>query len=525
MRTTSTDLSRRDFLRLAAGALPFFVSACGEDGIGEAPGGTSGGTSGGVAPTTSGGSSSGGAADGSTSSSGEAETSTGETGETGAADATTGEPAYCGGELVEFDPDAVAEDLVRYPRAVLAGAMRPTSAVLCGHTQAGEAAVLRVWQPGERAGQVRLSVEVELVADERGGLRHKVEGLCPGQWYRYGFFTGEGDEWPGRSVLGEFRAALAEDAVEPLTVAISACNHLENRPWPALAVTADEYYDVFLHLGDMAYNDAAVDLAGYRANWHEHLLAESGGQISGMARAFGRAGLYATLDDHEITNNFDPETVEPARLAAALQSWFEAIPLIDDDSQQIWRSWRWGRSVEFFVLDCRTERRPSTMETPAPEYLGPAQMTWLKEQLAASPCHFKVVLNSVPITNMPDLPWDFVKGDRWEGYELQRVELLEWIHMEGIRNVWFVSGDFHVCFVGQIQPGADGLLGSLQEVAVTGGNTNTLGDFLPGDQFAFGSSQAHALLMTFDPAADEVLVRFIDPETGEDAYAATLSQV
>ncbi len=533
MSTDSSEFSRREFLRLSAGlALPFFVSACGDDGIGEdggssgssgSSGGGSEGSSGGV-PTTSGGSSSG---DGTTSgtSSGAGDTSTGETGEASTGDETTGEPASCGGELVDFDPDAVTEDLQRFPRVVMAGAMRPSSVVVCSHSSPQEPAVLRVWQPGERAGKVRLISEVEVVADELGALRYRVEGLCPGQWYRYGFFAGEDGAWTGRGVLGEFRTALADDAVETVTVAISACNHIENVPWPALAITADEYYDVFLHLGDLAYNDSAVDLAAYRASWHNYLQAEHGGQASGMARAFARSGLYATLDDHEITNNFNPETVDPARLTAALQSYFEALPLTDEaDTQQVWRSWRWGRSVEFFVLDCRTERRPSTMNTPTPEYLGPAQMEWLKVGLQASPCHFKVILNSVPITNMPDLPWDFVKDDRWEGYELQRVELLEWIHMEGLRNVYFVAGDFHVCFVGQIQPGADGLLGQLHEVAVTGGNTNALGDFLPNEQFAFGSSQPHALLMTFDPEADEVLVRFIDPNSGEDAFTTTLSQ-
>lgn len=535
--TRTRELSRREFLRLTGASLSFFVSACGEDTIGGGEGSSGGdgsSSSGGGAPTTSGGStggSSGGGSssegsggDGTSSSSGEAETSSGETGEASSDDSTTGEQANCRGESIEFDPDGVAEDLVNFPRAVLAGAMRATSTVVCSHTLAGESSVLRVWQPGERAGQVWLVYEVELVADEVGALRHRVEGLCPGRWYRYGFFAGGGDAWTGRSVLGEFRTALAEDAVEALTVAISACNHIQNRPWPALLTTADEYYDVFLHLGDMAYNDSASDLAAYRASWHSYLLALQDGQASGISRAFGRSGLYATLDDHEITNNFNPETIAATRFEAAMQSYFEALPLTDEvGSQQVWRSWRWGRSVEFFVLDCRTERRPSTANSQAPEYLSLTQMAWLKEQLLASPCHFKVILNSVPITDMPDIPWDFAAEDRWEGYALQRFELLEFIHSEQLRNVWFVSGDLHVCFVGQIQPGSDGVLGQMREVAVTGGNTNPLGDFLPKGQFPFGSSQPHALLMTFDPAADEVLVRFVDPDTGQDAYAVTLS--
>jgi hypothetical protein len=31
-------------------------------------------------------------------------------------------------------------------------------------------------------------------------------------------------------------------------------------------------------------------------------------------------------------------------------------------------------------------------------------------------------------------------------------------------------------------------------------------------------------VLTFDPAADEVLVRFIDPDSGQDVYSEALSQ-
>jgi alkaline phosphatase D len=540
MPTSPAELSRREFLRLTGAALfPFVVGACGDDAIlggeGSSSGGPGSSSSGAVDPTTgpvdpttglaptSTGSTGAGTSTGddpTTTTGDPSDTSTGDTGD----ETTTGEPAACEGELVDFDPDAVPEDPVRFPRAVLAGAMRPTSAVLLSHTDAAEPAVLRVWQPGERAGQVKLVLEVEVAPDAQGGLRHLAGGLCPGQWFRYGFFFGDGDAWTGRSLLGEFRTALADGAREPLTVAISACNGLGNRPWPALLTAADEYYDVFLHLGDLAYNDGAVELDDYRASWRAYLLATQDGEPSGLAQAFARAGLYATLDDHEITNNFNPETIDPARLQAALQSYFEAVPLTDEpDTLQVWRSYRWGLTAEFLILDCRTERKPSTANSPDPQYISAAQMTWLKDRLENSPCHFKVVLNSVPITDMPALPWDFQASDRWEGYAAQRFELLDFIAARQIANVWFVAGDFHVCFVGKIQPGADGVLGKMQEVAVTGGNTNVLGDFLPADQYAFGSSQPHALLMTFDPDADEVLVRFID-EDGQDAYAETLTQ-
>jgi alkaline phosphatase D len=435
------------------------------------------------------------------------------------------QPAECEGEEVVFAPDAVPEDLQRFPLAVIAGAVRPESALLHSFSEVPGPVLLRVWQPGEAEGTVRIVKELEVVADDLGFLRAPIDGLCPGQWYRYGFFAADNGEPVARGVLGEFRTALPDDSSEPVTVAISACNHHEHTPWPALQTTSDEYYDMFLHLGDMVYNDSKMTIADMRANWKQYFRVDQGGQSGGFALAYARAGLYCTLDDHEITNDFNPETIDPMRFQDAMTAMFEAVPVTDmPNGFRVWQSFRWGKTVEFIVLDCRTERKPSTMDSPQAQYIGPEQMAWLKERLTSSPCHFKCVLNSVPITNMPSVPWDFLTADRWEGYPAQRDELLDFIAAQDIRNVWFVSGDFHTCFVSQIEPGGAGVLGKTREVAVTGGNTNVLGDFLAAPQFDFGTSQPHACLLTFDPAADEVLVRFLDPNSGQDVYSQVLSQ-
>ncbi|HEY8375229.1 MAG TPA: alkaline phosphatase D family protein, partial [Nannocystis sp.] len=496
-------LPRREFLKLTGAAL-IAAPGCADDvmgatgltdgssttgGDGSSDGSTAAPTTG-ATPTTGAGTSTGTG----TSTSTGAETSTGD-GTTG--DGTsTGEPSdmgaqpqVCEGEEIAFAPDAIAEDLQRFPCAVMAGAMRPESVLIHSFSEQPEPALLRVWQPGDTPGTVRLVRELEVAPDEHGYLRALVDGLCPGQWYRYGFFATAEGEPVARGILGEFRTALAPTAKEPLTVAISACNHIENAPWPALRTTSDEYYDVFLHLGDMAYNDGEMSLADFRANWKAHFLVDHDGERGGFALAYARAGLYCTLDDHEVANNFDPETVDPQRFQDAMTAYFEAVPITDaPNGFRVWQSFRWGLTAEFIVLDCRTERKPSTRNTDDPIYIGKEQMAWLKERLLTSPCHFKIVLNSVPITNMPGL-WDVLPEDRWEGYAAQRAELLDFIAAQDIRNVWFVAGDFHTCFISQVEPGAGGVLGKTREIAVTGGNSFFLGDFFPQPQFSFGSSQ------------------------------------
>ena len=199
------------------------------------------------------------------------------------------------------------------------------------------------------------------------------------------------------------------------------------------------------------------------------------------------------------------------QLQAARDAYFDSVALEERPSRQIWGSYRWGRTVEIFILDCRGERQPSTRLSDDAIYISRAQMDWLKEGLQSSPCTFKLVMNSVPITNMPSV-WDFASYDRWEGYAAQREELLGHIRDAEIDDVWFISGDFHVCFISQVQPGSTGSLKKTMEIACTGGHTNTLGHLLPRDQFAYGTGDARATLIRLDPARREVTVRFYTPD-------------
>ncbi len=89
------------------------------------------------------------------------------------------------------------------------------------------------------------------------------------------------------------------------------------------------------------------------------------------------------------------------------------------------------------------ERKPSTRLTPGAQMISPAQLAWLQQGLLDSPCHFKVILTSIPITNMPPPSWGG-QADRWQGYEAQREQVLAFLDEHALENVWFLSGDIHV---------------------------------------------------------------------------------
>lgn len=509
-------LPRRGFLGLALGASAAWLTGCGDDSATGSGDGSSGSTGGDGSGDVTGGASTSGLDTGT--GSGEAEADSGSDDSTGG----TGEPELCeeDGFEEEFDAEAIPEDAAVFPYAVMAGEMQTESVLLAIQIPDAEPKLLRVWRPVEPKGTVRVIAEIEVVPNADGYAKIPIEGLCPGTWYQYAYFVGEPGDLTARSLIGEFRTAPPEDALEPLYIAISACNG-DSFDWPALYRTAEEYYDIFIHLGDMAYNDGAFSLEEFRDSWRQYMSAE------GFRQCFALAGMYATWDDHEIddNSNFDRETMDPMQLQKrqnALDAYFELLPIeAEGPDYQLWRSFRWGLTAEIIVLDCRYERRPSLGE-----YMSQAQMDWLKQRLAESPCHFKIIMNSVPITNMPTI-WDVAASDRWEGFPDSRNELLDFIQDELITNVWFLAGDFHTCFVSRLEENG-GLAANTYEIAVTGGRTNPIPDFLTGfdgPQFEYGVTVPRGCLLMFDPEANAVNIRFIDPETGEDLYNETLSQV
>lgn len=433
------------------------------------------------------------------------------------------------GEALAWDPAALAEDPQRFPRAVSSGAMTSGSALLLTFVAPGaDAPRLRVWRDASAAGEVILVRDLEAPVDADGFSHVPLESLAPGTRYHYAWLLGPEGAPTARSAIGHVRTAPREGDRPKLRLGASTCTSLANTPYHALELTAEAQPDLFVHLGDVCYQDASRTLEDYRDVWRRTL------EDPGYRAILGTCGLYATWDDHEFDDNWDPETFDPARGAIARKTWFESLPVERGPDDRIWRSYRWGSTAEIFVLDCRSERLPSTAETDHAIYMSDAQMAWLKQALADSPCHFKILLNSVPATTMPLPLWGF-QNDRWQGYEQQRDELIDHILDAQIRNVWFLSGDFHVGFVARLEatgprrnlyeiavgPGANG---PNPIVAVVNNGPEDREYAIPAAQFLHFNGGFASTVLDFDPADDSVTVEFRKFDDGEILYSETLRQ-
>lgn len=474
-------MRRRTFLGGVA-LVPLGLSACGSDGDDPAPADT--------APPDEG----SGGADGS--------------------EDTGGPPAW--------DPESVAEDTTHFPLGVQAGTATDHGALLWGFREAGDSGptTLMVWDPDRTVLVERAVTPVE------GYINESVDGLSADTQYRYAFFTGAGagdQGWTGRSIAGRFRTAFASGTLKPVVLAATSCTKDWHAPYTSLEIAAKHDLHAFCHLGDISYNDLATTREEYRELWRQTLMDP------GYRALLPSCGTYITWDDHEIADDAKRYSLPPEHLEAAIESFFETLPVPRREDDTFWASYRWGASVEIFVLDCRRERQPETAGTDNPIYISKAQMEWLKQALSDSPCRFKVMMNSVPIAALPPV-WP--TEDSWMGYAGQRDELLDHITDNDIDGVWFLSGDYHMGTVNRVEttgpradlweimagPGASSpnpLLGAVElapELAP---------DYVPAEQFDYYSTKHAATIITFDPVAETVHVIFLDSKTEEVLYEHT----
>ena len=393
----------------------------------------------------------------------------------------------------QVPPPESVEPSASFPLGVASGDATPESAIFWTRYDGAAPIELVVWEmDGESYARTVHAGEVEPVS---GFVHADVAALAAGLRYRYCFFEKTGAERTSRSPIGRMRAAIGSSAMEPLLLGAVSCTNNSRTPAPLGHAGGREDLDLFLWLGDTTYNDGARSLAEYRAKWDENLSKTEFRAVRAATSAL------ATWDDHELDNDWNPETVDAGQRANAVQSFFEHQPLRRDAASpdRIYKRMRWGRTAELFVLDCRGERRPSTRSTPSAEYLSRAQMDWLRAGLSASSAVFKIILNSVPITDFPGL-FDVAPNDRWEGYAAQRLEILRHIDDSSIRGVVWLAGDFHLACAGRVATSGPGAT-QVEILAGPGAQTgNPLAATLTAPQFDFQTTTNNYTVLELDPS-------------------------
>lgn len=313
------------------------------------------------------------------------------------------------------------------PQGVMVGEVGPDAATVWTRAERECRVAVRFGTDPDAARMAR-SAELAATAAADFTAHVRLEGLQPATRYhfRVEFVDAQGAAVAGPA--GSFRTAPRPGDLLPFRFAVGGdvLQSGADSLWPRMQA---ELPDLYLALGDMPYADGARDLDGYRQA-HRRVRDHAG-----MQAFFAQVPVVATWDDHEVENDWDART-DPQRVAWGTRAWREFFPV--PRTGPIWHSLRWGRGVEVFVLDTRTQRGANPApDLPDKTMLGTVQRQWLLDALTASDATFKLVCTSSPLRHGTN------GKDSWIGYQRERDALLAELLARGIDGVVFLTADQH----------------------------------------------------------------------------------
>ena len=213
---------------------------------------------------------------------------------------------------------------------------------------------------------------------------------------------------------------------------------------PGLDNMANYDLSFFLSLGDFIYADFPV-FSSKSTDFFRSMYRHVFGQPD-SAKLFAKTALIATIDDHEIQNNWD-SSMDNERYLHAIDAFHSYIGTYSNSSTGAGLEFEFEYGpAAFFIMDSRTFRRNEAEDGSSVAYNDPAKTVtgypqkqilfdWLLKVNQTHP--FKIITSSVPFT------FNFRNSDTWYGYQYERNEIAGFINKNGIENVIFLTGDRH----------------------------------------------------------------------------------
>lgn len=176
--------------------------------------------------------------------------------------------------------------------------------------------------------------------------------------------------------------------------------------------------------------------------------------------------LYSQSDDHDVIDDYGgswdyyKNKVNSRKgytnlIKAGIDSFFNFSPIdknIEDHPNRIYRSFNWGKDLDLFILDTRSNRsRNDLVDSPENNktILGREQLSWLENGLKNSNATWKIVSTSVPIT-ISKCYSERSGCDSWatdgkatKTFVTERSRFFKFLDDNNIKNVVFIATDVH----------------------------------------------------------------------------------
>jgi alkaline phosphatase D len=384
------------------------------------------------------------------------------------------------------EPVVLAADLL--PQGTAIGDVTATSALLWIRTDGPalvqvEYAPPSVWGAASKTATVARTARRTTAADADHTAAIALTGLAPRTTYRYQVVVGRSGDATQPieaqpAARGEFTTLPDASTSVPVRFAWSGdlggqeqCRR-GPRGYPIFDVMLRQSPDFFVFLGDTIYSDnacpsppndpgadfIAATLPEYRARHRYQRGAES------LRRFLETVPVYVVWDDHEVRNNFAGSVDDrmPLGRQALREYWPIASPAADP--HRLYRTVRYGKDLELFILDTRQYRsRNADPDGPAKTMLGPAQLQWLLAGLTSSTATWKVIVSSVPLSIPKGGGLTVPGNDGWAGgpdgtgFERERQVIVDTILQQRLKNVVWLGADVHFAEASAYDPNGDGV--------------------------------------------------------------------
>lgn len=289
-----------------------------------------------------------------------------------------------------------------------------------------------------------------------------IDGLEPATTYYYRFAVDSNISPAGRTRTAPL------GSVDHLRFAVVSCSSYAHGYFHAYrAIAQRQDLDAVIHLGDYIYEYGTGEYGDVRPYEPAHevltlddyrLRYAQYHRDADLRALHAQVPMIAIWDDHEIANNawiggadnHNPELGEgdfAARKAAAIQAYFEWMPIRQSADLRCFRELHFGDLVDLVMLDTRSWGREQQVVTAgAPELnverrtlLGADQEQWLRDSLQQSAARWRLIGQQVMVGPLPL----YFNPDDWTGYPAARQRLLTLLGELADQDIVVLTGDVH----------------------------------------------------------------------------------
>jgi len=232
---------------------------------------------------------------------------------------------------------------------------------------------------------------------------------------------------------GQFRTFA--DGASSFRVALGACAETGSRS-PVFNAIRRTDPDLFLHLGDLHYEDIRTDApAPFRTAFQRVHASPT------QSALFRSTPLAYMWDDHDYGPNNSSRRA-PGQ-DAARRVYREYVPHYGDPNETgpIYQALTVGR-VRFPLTAVRSARSPNDAPDSVKTMMGAEQKAWFKRQLAQARDTYPVI---AWVSSVPWIAAHSTSEDHWGGFAAERRELATYIDSIGVADQLVVlSGDAHM---------------------------------------------------------------------------------